>query len=566
MRQYGLFGAKLAGYPLIMKPVPLSQSALVPPPTDSLLAAIVGSSDDAIVSKTLDGIITSWNEGAERIFGYTREEMLGQPVLKLIPPDRANEEPEILERLKRGERVDHFETIRVRKNGEPLPVSLTISPVRNSQGVIVGASKIARDISEARKAAAERERVAEERENLLESERAARMQAEHANRLKDEFVATVSHELRTPLNAILGWAEVLSAPDPSPRDVAQAVEVIMRCAKMQAQLIDDLLDLGRITAGKLLLSVDNVDVAAVIIQAIQAVQFSADAKQIEVTFIRQENHAMLLADAKRLQQIVGNLLTNAIKFTPSKGKVIMTLRRTEEALEIEVRDTGVGITAEFLPRLFDKFAQADPSITRKYGGLGIGLAVVKHLVQLHGGEISAESAGTGKGSMFTVKLPLTEEKGGRTKKPKSVSQTATRDVSGELAGLHVLVVDDDRDCLELVARVLETRKADVTIASSVTEALTLLSTISPDVILSDIGMPGQDGYELLRQIRSQPQTAAIPAAALTALARPEDRTRAMSAGFQTHIAKPVAVAELVAVVQSLAKLHRAAPRSAVHGS
>lgn len=286
-------------------------------------------------------------------------------------------------------------------------------------------------------------------------------------------------------------------------------------------------------------------------------QLAADAKEIEITFVPAEVRALLPADTKRLQQVVWNLLANAIKFTPSKGKVSVILRKIEKHFEIEVRDTGIGIQAEFVPRLFQKFTQADSSTTRQHGGLGIGLAVVKHLVELHGGEISAESPGQGCGSTFKVRLPVVENSAKRRSKP--VSSNSVLSTSGELQGLHVLVVDDDRDCLELVARVLENRKADVSIASSAAEALTLLRTINPDVILSDIGMPAKDGYEFVRQIRSEPRTAAIPAAALTALARPEDRTRAMSAGFQTHIAKPLAVSELVAVVHSLARLHRAGP-------
>ena len=517
---------------------------------DLLLAAIVSSSDDAIISKSLEGIITSWNEGARRIFGYTAEEIIGQTVLKLIPADRHDEEPKILERLRRGERVDHFETIRVRKNGEHFPVSLTISPVRNLQGVIVGASKIARDITDLKTAAADRDQ-------LLESERTARSQAEYANRMKDEFLSTVSHELRTPLNAIVGWTEVLEGGGQNREEVMQGMQVIKRNAMMQAQLIEDLLDLGRISSGKMTLNVEPVDIATVIREALASVEHGARAKQITLTRVLGDSRG-LLGDAKRLQQVIWNLLTNAIKFTPNGGKIVITAARINSHIEVSVADSGQGIAANFLPHLFERFRQADSSTTRQHGGLGIGLALVKQLAELHGGTVRAESPGAGLGSTFTLFLPVAAL---RAEIPRSQpgGERVTATVLPDLQGIKVLAVDDDADSLEPVRRILMARNAEVQTASSVDDAMEKFAQFEPDVVLSDLGMPGKDGFELIRLIRQHPAGANTPAAAFTALARSEDRTRALTAGFQSHVAKPVAAAEIVAMVRSLASL-RAAPR------
>lgn len=513
-----------------------------------LLAAIVNSSDDAIVSKDLNGIITSWNDGAERVFGYTAAEMIGEPVLKLLPADRKDEEPRILARLRRGERVDHFQTVRVRKSGEHFDVSLTISPVKNPDGTIIGASKIARDITDLKRASVEREQ-------LLESERAARAQAEHANRMKDEFLATISHELRTPLNAIVGWTEVLKSAN-SLAEVTEGVGVIERNAHVQAQLIDDLLDLGRISSGKMTLNVEPVDITAIVRDAIAAVQHAADQKRIVIRTVLHDPHGRMMGDVKRLRQVIWNLLANAVKFTPNDGRVMVTISRINSHLDIAVADTGRGIPPEFLPHVFERFRQADASITRQHGGLGIGLALVKQLVELHAGSVHASSPGLGKGATFTVSLPVaaahTDYSPARTPQPPDASV----EIDADLLGIKVLAVDDDRDSLEVIRRILLGRNAEVHVASSVDQAIEVFKTASPDVILSDIGMPGHDGYELIRRIRQQPGGGNVPAAALTALARSEDRMRALRAGFQTHVAKPVAAGELVAVVRSLASVHR----------
>ena len=513
---------------------------------DVLLAAIVNSSDDAIISKTLDGTITSWNAGAERIFGYTAQEIIGQSIFKLIPEGRKDEEPKIIERLKKGERVDHFETIRIRKNGETFPVSLTISPVRSRSGNIVGASKIARDISELRA-------IARERDVLLESERTARAHAEHANRMKDEFLATVSHELRTPLNAIVGWTDVLADGGENQEEVIQGIDIIRKNARMQAQLIEDLLDLGRITSGKMVLNVEPANLRAIVAEAIASVQHAADAKRISIKSHFEDVRSVVMADSKRLQQVVWNLLTNAIKFTDNGGLVTISTTQLGSNLTLAIADNGRGISPQFLPFLFERFHQADATTTRQHGGLGIGLALVKEMVELHGGTVRAESRGKGQGATFVVTLPASVAKSSR---PDSPVQKAELDAPtlADLTGIRVLAVDDDFDSVDIVKRILTARGAEVRSAGSVGDAMVLLRTFTPDVVLSDIGMPQQDGYDFIRELRERPFFAGIPAVALTALARAEDRTRALNAGFQAHISKPLAAAELVAVVRSLGRL------------
>jgi PAS domain S-box-containing protein len=515
-------------------------------PPDLLLAAIVNSSDDAIISKNLDGTITSWNSGAQRLFGYAPEEIIGQSVFKLIPPDRRDEEPKIIERLRRGERVDHFETLRLRKNGEQFPISLTISPVRNAKGVIVGASKIARDISELKA-------IAKEREVLLQSERTARMQAELANRMKDDFLSTISHELRTPLNAILGWTEILASSKGDRGDFTLGIDVIRRNARMQARLVEDLLDLGRISSGKMKLNVEPANLREIVIEAIASVQHAADSKRIAIKSHLDDFRGVLMGDTKRLQQVVWNLLANAIKFTGKGGLVSVHLAQVGSDLTLTITDNGCGISANFLPFLFERFRQADASTTRQQRGLGIGLALVKDLVDLHGGKVRCESKGEGQGAMFVVTLPISVVVLAEVESRNPPVAAAAGSVA-DLTGIRVLALDDDTDSVDVVKRILSTRGAEVRIAFSVSEAMTILRTFTPDVILSDIGMPGQDGYDFIRQLREHSFFAGIPAVALTALARSEDRTRALDAGFQSHIAKPLSAVEVVSVVRSLGRL------------
>ena len=780
----------------------------------AFLAAIVSSSDDAIISKNLDGIIQQCNAAAERMFGYTSAELIGRPVRILIPPDRQNEEDEILARLREGQRVDHFETRRVRKDGERIDISLTISPVRDESGAIIGVSKIARDITAQKRALAElaaqqawfrttlgsigdaviacdpdgrvtfmnataekltewsqpdaagrplhdvfqivnektrtpvvnpaslvvklgrviglanhtvligrngvehpiadsaapivdadgrmlgvvlvfrdvtddrraedalaeqrewlqttlesigdaviatdvqgrvvfmnpvaeyltgwraetargrschavfrvvsehdrssvadpvgrvlaagaaigfghdtllmaadgserpidqggapirsrddriigvvlvfrdvserrrleRDRLAAaaERERLLEAERAARADAERASRVKDEFVAMVSHELRTPLNAILGWTQLMSQGLDDPGILARGLDVVARNTRLQAQLVSDLLDISRIVSGKLQLELRELDLHAIVTEAVESVRPDADARQIGIHEHLEPGAGAIAGDSARLQQVVWNLLTNAVKFTPPGGRVDIFLRRRHGHAEIVVADTGAGIRRDVLPHVFERFHQADRSITRRFGGLGLGLSIVKHLVELHGGVVTAESAGEGKGSTFSIVLPAglaaapTFERGAPPEPHHPVS----------LESMRMLVVEDEPDTRDFLKRLLETHGATVSTAASADEALAAFQQQRPDILISDIGLPDTDGYELMQRMRHAegPHGSKVPAIALTAYARAEDRTRALRAGYQAHLAKPVEPAELLVTIASFAGL------------
>lgn len=774
------------------------------------LAAIVESADDAVLSKTLDGIITSWNKGAERIFGYAAEETIGKPILILIPPDRHGEEVGIIQKIRAGERVEHYETIRRRKDGKLINISLTVSPIRGPGGQIIGASKIARDITEFKQTAerlrtseeryrtlfnsidqgfcliemlfdeqdkpvdylfleinpaferqtglmdaagktmrqlvpnheeswfeiygkvatsgqpvrfenraevldrwfdvyafsvgapkswkvavlfsdiTERKRAEHEREKLLgqlEAERSklaylftkapafvatlqgpehvfeltnpeylqlighrdvigktvrealpevegqgffelldnvyetgetftgrelpiqlqrepgssleqrfvnfmyqpifdtdgavagifahgmditeqvqARHNAEAANRAKDEFLATLSHELRTPLNAILGWSSMLTDSRLNEEDRAQALEAIQRNAQLQAQLIEDILDVSRIITGKLRLEVRPIELEEVVEAAVEAVLPAARAKGIRLQRVLDSGTCLVSGDLNRLQQVVWNLLSNAIKFTPKDGRVQVRLERIDSHVEIIVADTGEGIRPEVLPYIFDRFRQADSTSTRKHGGLGLGLAIVRHFVEMHGGTVEAQSQGEGTGATFIVKLPLTATRSTDVSPDKAAARVhptaenitgkrgASFDCPPALKGLHVLVVDDEEDARRLVRTVLEKCEARVTTVATAAAALDALQADQPDILISDLGMPEEDGYSLISKVRALPpeQGGATPAAALTAYARVEDRMRVLRSGFQIHLPKPVEPAELVAVVANLA--------------
>jgi PAS domain S-box-containing protein len=515
------------------------------------LGAIVECSDDAIISKTLDGIITSWNRAAQRLFGYTAAEAVGKSILLIVPPDRHDEEATILNRLRHGERIEHFETQRKSKDGRLLDISLTVSPVRDSSGTIIGASKIGRDITD-------KKRLERQRDMLLKDERYAREEAQRVNRMKDEFLATLSHELRTPLNAIMGWAQLLTVGGMSGDELREGLAVIERNARAQKQLIDDLLDMSRIISGKLRLDVQRVDPITFIEAAIQTVLPSADAKQIRVDIMLDPRAGPISGDPGRLQQVVWNLLSNAVKFTPKGGRVRVTLESVNSHVELTIADTGEGIAPRFLSQLFARFSQADASTNRKHGGLGLGLAITRQLVELHGGRILAKSAGQGKGSTFTVQLPLlvltannhVEER----VQPRSSVGTTIRKDQVNLSGVKVLLVEDEPDARELVKRLLSESGAEVAVANSASEALDWLQKHNADVLISDIGMPDIDGYEFLRRVRKLRKKAPkqTPAIALTAFARSEDRTRALRAGYIAHVAKPVEPSELLATVAVIA--------------
>lgn len=517
----------------------------LPPGFDSpehFLAAIINSSDDAIVTKNLDGIVTSWNKGAERVFGYTAEEMIGQPILKVIPPDRKAEEPAILQRLRNGERVDHFDTIRMHKDGHQFDISLTISPVKNRAGEIVGASKIARDISLQKRA---------ERILATANEETARQ-----NQQKDEFLTTLSHELRTPLQSIIGWVQILQGGDLSDGELEEGLEVIGRAAKAQQHIIEDLLDMSRILSGKVRLDVQKIELGTVLEAALETVRPSALAKGVKLHSVIDPLGTPVSGDPQRMQQVFWNLLSNAIKFTPRGGRIEVLLQRVNSHLEVSITDTGIGIEADFLPHVFDRFRQADASTTRNHGGLGLGLAIVKQLVELHGGNVFAKSAGVAKGATFSVIVPraAVAEQTFAAARREEQRDRAERAIPA-LEGIAVLVVDDDEDSRAMVAKTLERAGGRITMAAGADDALRAVDANLPDVVVSDIGMPGKDGYALLEELRSRSvdKGGKIPAAALTAYTRVEDRVQAMCAGFQILLPKPVDAAELVATVAALAK-------------
>jgi PAS domain S-box-containing protein len=381
--------------------------AVMPPPSGAhddaefaaaRLAAIVDSSDDAIVSKTLDGIITSWNGAAERIFGYTASEAVGRHITLIIPKDRHAEEEQVLAQLRRGERVDHFETVRVRKDGSEIDISLTVSPVRNASGVVIGASKIARDISDRK--GLERARLA-----LLAREQQARVAAEAANQLKDEFLAVLSHELRTPLNAAMGWVRLIEGETLRPEDIQKGVSAIRRSLDQQLRLVNDLLDLSSIAAGKTQLLPEYLDLSELVGLSAEAWRPTAATAKIEVV-ASFDGPVLIYGDRERLNQVFSNLMANAIKFTPQGGRVSVSVGRNRSDAYLVVTDTGRGIEPDFLPHIFEKFRQAEKSTTRTVGGVGLGLAIVRSLVELHGGQVRVESEGAGRGACFTITLPL----------------------------------------------------------------------------------------------------------------------------------------------------------------
>jgi PAS domain S-box-containing protein len=793
------------------------------------LAAIVESSDDAIVSKDLTGRIISWNRAAERMFGYGAAEVIGRSIRIIVPANRQSEEDEVLRRIGRGEAIDHFETVRQRKDGTELPISLSVSPIRDGDGRIVGASKIARDISERKRYEAQlqlqsrlldasdeaifawdldngivlwnkgsellygytsgdaigrqshallqtvhvepladvlsalragrqwdgevRHRTRDGREILVESrqqpiqiggrplvletnrditehkraaERAAflaetgrvlagsldyestlaaiarlavpaiadwcgvdvinasrrleRVAAAHtdpdkieqartirdryenspyssaqvvrtgepvllplvsdevliaaaagdeeriaqarslgltsyicvpmiahgntlgaltfataksqrqynaddlvfarevayraalavdnarayqdarvADRLKDEFLATLSHELRTPLNAILGYARLLQSGMMVQEKHTQALAAVERNATALAQIVGDILDVSRIISGKIRLNIQPVDLPAVVKNAVETILPAADAKAIRLQTILDPRAAPISGDPDRLQQIVWNLVSNAVKFTPKEGQVQVRLERLDSSVELVVSDTGIGIKPEFLPHLFERFRQGDAGITRENTGLGLGLAIVRHLVELHGGTVRAASGGPGHGATFRVRLPIMiVHRDDKRKRPAHAGAQSIAPPTATLEGVHVLAIDDDQDALTLVREIVEAAGARVTTADSAAKALDELAAATPDVIIADIGLPLMDGFEFIGQVRNlrDSRLRHTPAAALTAYARSEDRVKALQSGFQMHLAKPVDPAELVAAVAALARRSR----------
>jgi PAS domain S-box-containing protein len=690
-------------------------------PSDILarhLARVVDSSDDAIVSKGLDGTITSWNRGAERIFGYAAEEAIGRSIRLIIPADRQSEEDEVLRRIRAGEQVHHFGTIRQRKDGTLVHISLTVSPIRDDAGTVIGASKIARDVTEqvmlaerARKQAEVTRRLNEvgtvvassldrdavvqavtdiAREltgaafgaffyNVIEDEsREAYMlytlsgapleafskfphprataifaptfhgegpvrlddvtadprygknspfqgmpeghlpvrsylavpvvgahagqvlgglffghpepgrftadheqlvvgvatwasvalenarlyvDAQNASRMKDEFLAVLSHELRTPLSAIVGYARLLRGGILTGEKAMQGLEALDRSAASLTRIIEDVLDVSRIISGKFRLEVQDVDMPLVIHDAVAVVQPAADAKGVRIQTIIDPGVAPLAGDRDRLQQALWNLLSNAVKFTPKGGRVQVRLIRVNSHIEVVVADSGIGIRQDFLPQLFERFTQGYSGPMRKFGGLGLGLAIVRHIIELHGGTVDASSAGENQGATFTIRLPTMIVQSKATPVAREHPRARVLQPLTELTDLtdvRVMAVDDDNDALAVLRDVLESAGATVTTLSSPFDLLRQVGTARPDVLLIDLGMPEMDGYRLIERIRAAPDPLVrrIPAAALTAFARADDRTRALRSGFEMHLAKPMDPAELVASVSTLVRRAR----------
>ena len=517
-----------------------------PPNAAAIFAAIVESSDDIIVSKTLDGIITSWNPAAERILGYQAEEAIGKHITLIVPDDRLEEETEVLAKLRRGEKVDHFETVRKAKDGTLLNLSITVSPVCDEQGKIIGASKIARDISE-------RKRLEEQREKLLALEKLARTEAESASRLKDEFLAMVSHELRSPLNAISGWATLLQSGNLSEEHAAHGLSTILRSVRTQDQLIEDLLDISRIASGRFRVNMRPFDLISTVEAAVAMFRPAAELKGLRLQTIFDCDGGAVAGDPERLLQVLSNLLSNAMKFTAKGGRVQVSLERRNSDVEISVSDTGEGIEPALLPHVFELFRQGESGTTRQYKGLGLGLGIARSIVELHGGTITAHSEGRGKGAQFVVRLPLLISTPQHSEGPRFYRK-AGEPMSGELpslAGIRVLLVDDEADALEAVAPMLSRTGAEVLTATSADEALSIFMCRKPTILVSDLGMPGTDGYTLLERIRALKQEggARVPAVALTAFARGEDRKKALAAGFEVHLAKPVDFLELATTIK-----------------
>jgi two-component system, chemotaxis family, CheB/CheR fusion protein len=504
----------------------------------ALLAAIVESSDDAIVSKTLQGRILSWNAGAARIFGYTATEAIGQHITIIIPPELRDEEQRILTRVRHGERVDHFDTIRVTKDGRRIAISLTVSPVRDSRGIIVGASKVARDVSERKRA----------EEALLESER--RLQASEealrdADRRKDEFLALLAHELRNPLAPIRYALAANKKPGRTAEQLQRSEEIMERQVAHMSRLLDDLLDVARITRRTLELKKSPTELTFVVGSAIDTARPILEAKRHALSLDLPKHPVRLEADHVRLAQVFSNLLINAAKYTDPGGQIHLRAAREGAELVVAIRDNGIGISADMMPRLFKMFEQAQGSLGRAEGGLGIGLSLVRGLVTLHGGSVEARSDGPGTGSEFIVRLPVDAPVGG----------APDRDVAEQSCssggGFKILVVDDNRDAADSCATLLELSGHHVQTAYTGRRALELAESFRPHVLLLDIGLPDFDGYQLAATIRAAPWGRATVLIAVTGWGQEEDRRRALEAGCDHHLTKPLAAETLESLLQSL---------------
>ena len=701
-----------------------------------LLAAIIESAEDCILSKTLEGVITSWNKACEEKLGYSAAEIVGTSIFDIVPRYRHDEEREFIARVSRGERIERFETERIAKDGTIVDFSLTISPITDNAGNIVECSSIMHDITEQKLAEARlkeerdiidaihsisvalsaeldlhkvvqavtdaateitgaefgsffynvyddhggsymlytlsgvpaeafanfpmprntaifgptfegtgtvridnvredprygknppyygmpkghlpvvsylavsvfsqngevigglvfghskegvfrerHERIVEglasqaaiamdnarlyeaaqkaiaERDELLKREQGLREVSEAANRSKDEFLSLLSHEIRTPLNSVLGWATTLNTHAFDSAILKKGLNVILRNAKLQSRLIEDMLDVSRIVSGKLRLDAQPVDPTNVINAAVESLRPASDAKQLRLYVVLNYGEGMVLGDPVRLQQVAWNLVSNAIKFTPKGGSVTISLERVNSHFDLTVTDTGPGIAEDFLPHIFDRFRQADSSTSKRHAGLGLGLAIVKQLVELHGGSVKAANRTDGPGAVFTVSLPVMVVRP-HQELPREAEESSFRreltvpaDVSlPDLTGVNVLVVDDEKDARVFLRTFLQQCGATVETCGSAEDGLAEMARVQPDILVSDIGMPDEDGYSFIRKVRADEANSNIPAIALTAYARSDDRMRALDAGFNMHVPKPVEPAELALVIASFMK-------------
>ncbi|MEA5519176.1 response regulator [Limnoraphis robusta] len=508
--------------------------------TDDLLRAIVDASPVGIITLNPQKKVIAWNIASERIYGWQSQEVINQ-ALPVIPPEEQNQFDRLFQQALQNHTLTNYEFQHLGKNKDLIEISVSLAPLHNAQGNVCGVVMTAIDITT-------RKRIEAERFNLLKREQTARAEAEAANRVKDEFLAVLSHELRTPLNSILGWITLIQRGKLNKVTFDQALEVIERNASLQTQLIEDLLDISRISRGKLSLSIDSVNLIELMQTTAETLRPAADAKSISMELFLDSSVGIITGDANRLQQIFWNLFSNAIKFTPPNGSVTVRLKKTEDSYaKIQVIDSGIGIEPNFLPYVFEYFRQADASTTRSQGGLGLGLAISRHLVELHGGTIDVESQGKGKGTTFTVMLPIQVMQSDGDQPDKLIDNGLS------LQDVKIMVVEDQADARELIRLILEQQGAQVIEASSSKQALEIIKESIPDVLISDIGMPDEDGYSFLKKVRSLPQDQGgnIPALALTAYTKEEDRQQAIAAGFQMHLGKPLDITELVQAVFQL---------------
>jgi len=521
-------GGRLAGAVLVFRDITEQRKA---EGQSRFLASIVESSTDAIATKSLNGIVTSWNQAAERLFGYTAAEMIGQPISILIPPDHENEEPEILDRIRRDERVEHYETIRRRKNGTLVPISLTVSPIHDASGRVVGASKIVRDITERRRLQEQvRDRVAE----LAEF-----------NRRKDEFLATLAHELRNPLMPIANAVEIMRLASDDPEKMASARLVIERQHQLLKRLVDDLLDVARITRGRIQLQKHWVDLGKMLDASIETVGPFVASCGHDLRISRPEEPLRVFIDPVRVSQVVTNLLHNAAKYSPNPGIIRLSVERQGEEAVIRVEDYGMGISAPALRTLFDTFGPGSPHEGVR-DGLGIGLILIKALVQMHGGSVRATSAGAGLGSQFEVRLPIDRE--------PVREAPALQNPGAKGPSRRILVVDDNRDIADTLSALLRLLGHEVAIAGDGGSALRVAQSFEPHVILLDVGLPDMSGYEVARRLRGDPRASRALLVAVTGWGQEEDRRRARNAGFDHHLTKPTTIEDLAHVLEQKAPL------------